>query len=35
MEIQEFVEKFMNNPKTEESYQEVIKWCGENIKIWI
>ena len=32
MEIQELVEKFMNNPKTEESYQEVIKWCGENIK---
>ena len=30
MEAHELVEKFKNNAKTESSYQEVIKYCGEN-----
>lgn len=30
MEAHELVEKFKNNTKTEASYQEVVKYCGEN-----
>ena len=30
MEAHELVEKFKNNTKMESSYQEVVKYCGEN-----
>ena len=30
MEAHELAEKFRNNTKTEESYQEIVKWCSEN-----
>ena len=30
MEARELVEKVKNNPRTEENYQEIIKWCSEN-----
>lgn len=32
MEAHELAEKFRNNTKTEASYQDVVKWCGENAK---
>lgn len=31
MDAYELVEKFKSNPKSRESYQEIIKWCGENV----
>ena len=32
MEAHELAEKFRNNTKTEESYQNIVKWCAENSK---
>lgn len=32
MEAHELAEKFRNNTKTEASYQDIVKWCGENAK---
>ncbi len=32
MDAHELAEKFRNNTKTEASYQDIVKWCGENAK---